>query len=445
MKKFVVSMLVFILMATSLLACSSGTEDTSNSTSNSGSGNEEPVEITVWWMENREDPVKAISQVIKEFEDENPNIKINLQSYSWADVKPKVLAAINAGSPPDMIQSTADFTVAIKETGVLKPVDDIVQEIDEKYSFYQSQLDPYYYEDHYWSVPIFGMDVNLYYRKDIFEKEGIQPPQTWDELLAAAKALNKDGMNGLAMPVSNTMYTDQIIYNFMITNGGDLYNEKGEITFNTKENIEALAIMKELAAYVPGDAVNWWWQDAVDNFANEKTPMILTLGLPPTFWYHNQPDKREALGVVPFPVGPNSTPGSTSYSNGFMITTDDAAKKEAIKKFLVFFHEPNRSGQFLADSLPGMFLPVTEKTAQSESFNNHEVISFYSDIIETEVKSNENGKLFGFTHGTPPKSIGPIAASNVLGSIVNKMIVEDLTPEEAAEWGQKELERVGNQ
>ncbi|MEB3100970.1 ABC transporter substrate-binding protein [Ferviditalea candida] len=404
-----------------------------------------PVEFTVWWMENRDDPVKAITKVIDDFQKENSNIKIKLESFSWEDVKPKVLAAINAGRAPDVIQSIPDFTVAIKETGAIQPVDDIVKEINDKFKFYQSQLDPYYYDNHYWAIPIFGMDVNLYYRKDILKKANIEPPKNWDELLAAAKQLNSGTMAGLGMPTSNSMYTDQILYNFMITNGGDLYDDKGNITFDTPENVAALKIMKDLAPYTPVDANTWWWQQAVENFVGGKSAMVLLLGLPPSFWYANQKDMRDQLGVVPFPVGPKGTPGSTSYSNGFMVTTTDSAKKEAIEKFLVYLHDPDRNGKFLADMLPGMYLPVTEASGKSDGFNKQEVISFYKDVVQTEIQSNEHGKLFGFTHGTPPKSIGPIAASNVLGKIVNKMIVEKMSPEDAAKWGQQELERVAKQ
>lgn len=441
--KWITTFLIMSLIMGLLMGC--GSDSTTSEDNSDKSNAENPVEFTIWWMENREDPVNALEQVIDDFEKENPNIKISMQAFSWEDVKPKVLGAINAGSAPELIQAIPDFTVAIKETGVLQPVDDIVDEINKKHKFYQSQLDPYQYDGHTWAVPVFGMNINLYYRKDIFEQNNIQPPTTWNELKKVAEQLHGKEIAALGMPTSNSMYTDQILYNFMITNGGDLYDKEGNITFNTPENISALKMMKELAPYTPIDADTWWWEQAVENFVGGKSAMVLHLGLPPAFWYQNREDERENLGVVPFPIGPEGTPGSISYSNGFMVTTDDAAKKEAIKKFLVYMHEPNRNGKFLADMLPGMFLPVTEASAKSDGFNNHEVIKFYKEIIETEVESNKNGKLFGFTHGTPPKSIGPVAATNVLGSIVNKMILEDMTPEEAAEWGQKELEKTAKQ
>jgi multiple sugar transport system substrate-binding protein len=40
------------------------------------------------------------------------------------------------------------------------------------------------------ALPAFADSMFLYYRKDLLEKHGIQPPKTWDELTAAVKKIN---------------------------------------------------------------------------------------------------------------------------------------------------------------------------------------------------------------------------------------------------------------
>ena len=41
----------------------------------------------------------------------------------------------------------------------------------------------------------------LWCRKDLFDKAGLKLPTTYDEFLAAVKALNKDGIAGIATGV----------------------------------------------------------------------------------------------------------------------------------------------------------------------------------------------------------------------------------------------------
>jgi ABC-type glycerol-3-phosphate transport system substrate-binding protein len=46
---------------------------------------------------------------------------------------------------------------------------------------------------------LYGMVQVLWYRKDLFKAAGLdpsKPPATWDELIADAKALAKDGKYG---------------------------------------------------------------------------------------------------------------------------------------------------------------------------------------------------------------------------------------------------------
>ncbi|GAB3283092.1 sugar ABC transporter substrate-binding protein [Kineosporia babensis] len=44
----------------------------------------------------------------------------------------------------------------------------------------------------------------LFYNTELFDKAGLEPPTTWDELRSAAKALSKDDVNGIGFSAINT-------------------------------------------------------------------------------------------------------------------------------------------------------------------------------------------------------------------------------------------------
>ena len=48
-----------------------------------------------------------------------------------------------------------------------------------------STVDTAKYRDKLYGVPVTSDGGLLYYRKDLLDKAGVQPPKTWDEMLAA--------------------------------------------------------------------------------------------------------------------------------------------------------------------------------------------------------------------------------------------------------------------
>ena len=47
-----------------------------------------------------------------------------------------------------------------------------------------------------YSLPLDGDMHMVYYRKDVFQANGLAAPKTWDDYLAAAKALQGKDLNG---------------------------------------------------------------------------------------------------------------------------------------------------------------------------------------------------------------------------------------------------------
>ena len=44
-----------------------------------------------------------------------------------------------------------------------------------RYEFFEPAVRTYYFEGEYWGVPLFGQAEVLWYRKDLFEKVGLDP------------------------------------------------------------------------------------------------------------------------------------------------------------------------------------------------------------------------------------------------------------------------------
>ena len=92
-------------------------------------------------------------------------------------------------------------------------------------------------------IPVNGNVQVLYYRRDLYEEKGLQPPKTWDDLIKnAAEFHNPPRMYGMTKDRKGA-----VTYNFgpyMFSHGGAVYkdpqNGDFSIVFNSENNKKAL-------------------------------------------------------------------------------------------------------------------------------------------------------------------------------------------------------------
>lgn len=94
----------------------------------------------------------------------------------------------------------------------------------------------------YYGIPLRGHPQLLLYRKDVFQKLGLEPPKTWAELEKTAKVVQeKGGMDGIAMYYGKG-YSGQnlfVWYAYLKSNGGDIFDKNWKPVFNNPAGIEA--------------------------------------------------------------------------------------------------------------------------------------------------------------------------------------------------------------
>lgn len=401
-----------------------------------------PVEITLWHMEQPTHRVERIQTLIDEFNAANPGIVVKQEPQNWGEIYTKAPAAVAAGNAPDLLFAIPDFTPILKGLGTLQPMDDLVAEMDGLYKFYPAAVEQYTYDGATWALPLYNMAHSLWYRKSVFAEAGIEPPKTWDEWLAAVETLTKDGQYGIGLPANKQLYTDQVVYDFMVNSGAEeIYNSDGTLRFDNEQTVAAFDFYNQLYKFSPPDSPSWTWGEAEACFANRTCAMVPQFTVINTYDTQAEGD-AEDLGVMPFPTAPGvDTPGTISYVNGVMLLTDDPAKQEAAKAFLRFLLTPGNYGRFL-NMEPGLFLPVTEAGATDETLWNDPLVVKYKSQVEQMVANAENGKLFGFTGGNTFPSISAISAQNLLAQTLQMVVIDGKPAAEAVTAGQQLMEEA---
>ena len=401
------------------------------------------TEIVVWHQEQPPHRVQRFQEIAGEFNAQNPDVQVTIQVQDWNLVYQKLAAAASARRQPDVIFVIPDFATTVRNLNLALPVTDLVQELHETNQFFDAALAPYLWDDEYWAVPLFANQQVFWYRKDIFQEAGIEgPPQTWEELVATAKALTTEGRYGIAVPAGRNLASDQVIYSLMITSGAkDLFNEAGEVTFFSPETVRAFELYKELLECSPPDATSYSWGEPQALFNSGRIAMAIEKGqyLLPFEEESGRPAADLGMARLPLPSD-GGEEGTIYYSNAAMILSQDQAKAEAAMEFIRFIlNDPEVYGRFLTAE-PGLFLPLTQTGLESQSFWNDPIVSKYRDVVEKTIAYSEYGALFGFTSGNVRPEIGAISQQNLLAQTVQQMISGGMTPEEAVRWGQEKME-----
>lgn len=404
----------------------------------------EPLQITVWHQEEVPSRIEQFQLVIDAFNASQSDYKVVQQVQSWASIYQKLPPAVQAGIQPDIQFSIPDFTVTVRETGVVQPVTDFVASLNEKHKFLPQATVPYTDDGEVWAVPVYGMVQVLWYRKDLFANAGLDPeapPATWDEMLAAAGKLAESGIFGVGVPASQSLATDQVFYSFMATNGGkELFDADGNVTFNTPNNVATLDFYKQLAALSPSGIASWTWGEPQDALNAGSVAMTIEKGQYLATFQSASGRPAEDLGCAPIPMAAGGERAAIYYSNGAMIMTDDPARVAGAEAFLSFVLEPANYATFLLAE-PGLFLPLTED-GSTEAWSGAEVLKPYQKCVDLMIEQSSYGVLPGFNTGTVQAAIGPIMAQNLLSQVVQRAVVGGEDAQAAIAWGQEQMQNA---
>jgi multiple sugar transport system substrate-binding protein len=232
-----------------------------------------------------------------------------------------------------------------------------------------------------------------------------------------------------------------VIYSFMLTSGaGNLFDDKCNVTFNTPQTVRTLDLYQKLLKFSPPDATSFSWGEPQALLNSGASAMAVEKGqyLSPFEKDSGRPASDLGMAHIPMPAT-DGQEGTIYYSNAVMVFSQDAAKQAAAGKFISYLLSQDVYGKFLTAE-PGLFLPLTQTGLKSDALWSDPVIAKYKPYVEEMIAYSQNGALFGFSGGNVCPEITAISAQNLLAQTVQQIAVGGMTPEQAAEWGQKQME-----
>src|SRR5918995_6214798 len=145
--------------------------------------------MAIWGGEEQE----SFQAVLDGFEEAYPNVNVTYNS-GGDNLAPLLSSAVEGGNPPDIAAIGQPGLMAqFAEQGAIQPIDDLRDTLVE--SFGESVADVGAVDGTQYGVMFKGANKStVWYNVAAFEEAGVEPPETWEDLLAAAETINASGV-----------------------------------------------------------------------------------------------------------------------------------------------------------------------------------------------------------------------------------------------------------
>jgi multiple sugar transport system substrate-binding protein len=315
-------------------------------------------------------------------------------------------------------------------------------------------------------VPSDAWSQILLYRKDLFQKAGLQPPTTYAALEHAAQVLTKNGQTGITLATDpNDTFTEQSFESLALGNNCQLVSSSGQVTLNSPACGATFKLYGDLAQKYSPKGTQTVDTTRASYFAG-KSAMVLwsTYILPQLAGLENDTlptcpqckgDKEwlaKHSGVIGKVTGPDGS-GGGGYGEigGWTIST--TAQADQAEKFIEYMmstgytkwlgmapegkfpvrHGPTPSSNAYVQDWRKLKTGVDTKATLSSIYDAatmHQLESVAQSIDRWALPEGQ-GKL-----------MGPIVAQGTISKVVAALGSGSLTPQQAQQQAQQDVQKV---
>jgi len=304
----------------------------------------------VWWTPNFNEA--RARELVTKFEAAHPDITVNLQVTTTDGLPQRVLTALQSGAAPDVIDVQHAWVNGYAQNNLVIPLDDVLTDRED---YVPAALDYVTFDNKLWGIPYRIESLAVIYNKTHFKEAGLDPenpPQTWDELVAAATALTKDGRSGFAITgggeVGNTIFRSMP---FMWMNGGGILSDDGtQVLVNSPETVAAVQFYTDF--YTKGLSPSSTLEN--DGTANRRLFIAETISMYQAGQFDvnsiktENPDIDLGVMLMPHPEGKDTAAVLGGWS---FVVPADAKNPDEAKVLIGFLSEAENQG-FLTDTFP---------------------------------------------------------------------------------------------
>ena len=220
-------------------------------------------EITLTFLRHEHPPANELEkELIQQFQQENPNVKIEYVTVPDVDLFTKYQAMTVAGTPPDIVNFGSTDIPAVWQRGQLAPVDlsavgvASLEELESRYL--PNALSGYIFDGELFALPSELSNYVMWVNTQMLETAGVEVPRTWEEMSTIGQELmirsgDQVTQEAIALPLNFPGAQFLVIDAMVRQAGGQLFSDDGREANLTSEPV--LKAVTTLAGFVQTDKI----------------------------------------------------------------------------------------------------------------------------------------------------------------------------------------------
>ncbi|WP_291049168.1 extracellular solute-binding protein [Herbiconiux sp.] len=322
--------------------------------------------------------VPGLEDLVAQYNEANPGVEVSFHRMTGDDGQ-KVEAAVDAGAGPDLVQlSTHDLPDYVISDRV-QPITEYVGDIQDNNT--ESAWTSVTFGDDVYGVPQGIGPAGMMYRTDLFDKFGIAVPATWDEYLAAARAIHAADPNAYIANLSPSEIGQWM--QEVQQAEGSWYGVDGDSwTVGVNDDASKLVAARWQTLLDEGlvTTEQMWTPEYWALVNSGKVATISYAAWFPSLLAENAADTSGLWRIAPLPTNAGST-NSGDSGGAAVVVLKGAADPAAAAKFAAWLNDSDETQDALI-TVGGLF-PSTKNGLASEALMQPQ--PFYGDQVINEV------------------------------------------------------------
>jgi len=181
---------------------------------------EESIKLTFWHIMNYEGPDKVLAAAVERFEAAHPGVTVEVQTFANDAYKQKLPVEMASNTPPDVFFTWGGGMLGeFARAGRVLRLDQALLEDGWRERFIEQAMGICSTPEGTYAVPLDLSIVALWYNRELLAAQGLEPPATLADLLAASAKLKAAGITPLSLG-NRTVWPGAFYYIYLAARHG---------------------------------------------------------------------------------------------------------------------------------------------------------------------------------------------------------------------------------